>query len=280
MPSDPDHAAVADAEKPSKKKFLDLSLSQVIGGSLAAATAAALGSRLGVAGTVIGTALISVISATGAAFYTASLRHGRQTMQTVVIAARGRRGVQSTQTVTMQSADPATDDSSSASTDDERGAGAIAKANKKPILIGALAFFLIAILGVTGFELITGSAISGGGGTTIGRVVGVDHSSTPAPPSNQDRQSPSTQPSTQPSGSTQSQSRSSATAPPSSSAQSSGSASTSPNKPSSAAPSNSAAPTSDAPPPGGATPTGGAVPTVGNYPEAGASPTDAVAPPN
>jgi len=42
-----------------RKPFLDLSATQLIGGSLAAATAAALGSRLGVVGTIVGAALVS-----------------------------------------------------------------------------------------------------------------------------------------------------------------------------------------------------------------------------
>lgn len=264
MTNDPSstRSEAANAEKPPKKKFLDLSLSQVIGGSLAAATAAALGSRLGVAGTVIGTALISVISATGAAFYTASLRHGRERVQTVVVAARGKRASQSmnqsSRTVAAQPVtQPPADDLSPVPNAADRG---VRKISKKPILIAALTFFLIAILGVTGFELITGSAISGGGGTTIGRVVGVDPSTTPATPSDQERQpAPSQSP-----GSSESQSSSSATAPPSSSSPPSDSASSAPSTPSSPAPSESAAPSS------GAAPTGGAAPTNGSFPGTGA----------
>ena len=51
-----------------------LSIAQVVGGALAAMTAAALGSRLSVAGTVVGAAFASVIAAVAGALYTASLR--------------------------------------------------------------------------------------------------------------------------------------------------------------------------------------------------------------
>ena len=43
-------------DKQSKAKGLDLSATQIVGGALAAMTAAALGSRLSVAGTIVGAA--------------------------------------------------------------------------------------------------------------------------------------------------------------------------------------------------------------------------------
>ena len=49
-----------------RAKLLDLSLTQLLGGSMAAATAAALGSRLGVVGTIAGAAVLSVVSAIAA----------------------------------------------------------------------------------------------------------------------------------------------------------------------------------------------------------------------
>ncbi len=67
-----------------RERFLDLSFSQIVGGSLAAATAAALGSRLGLVGTIAGAAVISVVSAVAASFYTNSLRRTRQSMLTAL----------------------------------------------------------------------------------------------------------------------------------------------------------------------------------------------------
>jgi hypothetical protein len=60
--------------KQSKAKQLDLSATQIVGGALAAMTAAALGSRLSVAGTIVGAALASIIAAVAGSLYTASLR--------------------------------------------------------------------------------------------------------------------------------------------------------------------------------------------------------------
>ncbi len=61
-------------DKQSKAKQLDLSATQIVGGALAAMTAAALGSQLSVAGTVVGAALASIIAAVAGSLYTASLR--------------------------------------------------------------------------------------------------------------------------------------------------------------------------------------------------------------
>src|SRR6476661_9256148 len=66
-----------------KKKVFDLSLTQVAGGALAAMTAAALGSTLGVGGTIAGAALASVVAGVAGSLYTASLRTGREKVRTV-----------------------------------------------------------------------------------------------------------------------------------------------------------------------------------------------------
>lgn len=59
-------------------RTIDLSLPQIIGGSVAAATAAALSTRVGLAGTIAGAAFASVISAVVAASLSAWLhRAGR-----------------------------------------------------------------------------------------------------------------------------------------------------------------------------------------------------------
>src|SRR5919112_2566842 len=72
------------ATEQEKKSWLDLSPIQVVGGALAAMTAAALGSRFSVEGTVIGAALASVIAAVASALYTASLRRTHDAVRVVV----------------------------------------------------------------------------------------------------------------------------------------------------------------------------------------------------
>jgi uncharacterized membrane protein YgcG len=62
-----------DPEPAPEKPRVSLSVTQVCAGALAAVSAAVLASFFGVAGTVIGAALVSVVSTVGSALYSASL---------------------------------------------------------------------------------------------------------------------------------------------------------------------------------------------------------------
>lgn len=70
-------AVPATREKPPepKPKRLDLSATQLVGGALAAMTSAVIGARLGVAGTVLGAAIASIVAGVAGTLYTTSLRH-------------------------------------------------------------------------------------------------------------------------------------------------------------------------------------------------------------
>src|SRR3984893_8057983 len=59
----------------------ELSFVQLIAGCLAAITAAVIASRLGVAGTLIGTAVASIVAPVGAALYTLSIRKTHSRLQ-------------------------------------------------------------------------------------------------------------------------------------------------------------------------------------------------------
>ena len=80
---EPEAQQQADSNESAKKRAIDLSPAQVLGGALAAMTAAAIGSRLGAAGTIIGAAAASVVAAVAGAVYTASLRHTHAKVRTV-----------------------------------------------------------------------------------------------------------------------------------------------------------------------------------------------------
>src|SRR5437763_1616943 len=67
---------------PSRPERSRLSLTQLTGGALAAATAAALGSRLGLAGTITGAVLASLVSAVGSHLYAGSVDRVRSTWET------------------------------------------------------------------------------------------------------------------------------------------------------------------------------------------------------
>ena len=90
-----------EAKEPETKvSKLDLSLTKIVGGALAAMTAAALGSRLSVAGTIVGAALASVIAAVAGALYTASLKHTQDKVRTVWTGRTGDADVPTTIEVT------------------------------------------------------------------------------------------------------------------------------------------------------------------------------------
>ena len=160
-------------DKQSKAKERDLSATQVVGGALAAMTAAALGSQLSVAGTVVGAALASIIAAVAGSLYTASLRRTTDKVKTVwatqpnesedptvIEIVEDREGHVVGQHDHVVGSEP---------TGSPQPRPRL-RLNWKRVAIGALAVFGIAAASLTVFELVTGSALSGGEGTTIQQV--------------------------------------------------------------------------------------------------------------
>ena len=164
-----------DAKEPeTKASKLDLSLTKIVGGALAAMTAAALGSRLSVAGTIVGAALASVIAAVAGALYTASLKHTQDKVRTVWTGRTGDTDVPTTIEVTDTHHRPTSTwapAQPSVPQWDPPVPAPLPKPRKplswKSIVVAALAAFGIAAVSLTGFELISGHALSGGDGTTI-----------------------------------------------------------------------------------------------------------------
>jgi len=162
-------------DKQSKAKALDLSVTQILGGALAAMTAAALGAQLSVAGTLVGAALASIIAAVAGSLYTASIRRTREKVKTVFWTAQPNEVDEPTvmeilpdseghiagQRSHLVEPEPSRDPSP---------ARPPSKLNWKRIAVAALAIFGIAAVALTTFELVTGHALSGGDGTTIQQV--------------------------------------------------------------------------------------------------------------
>ena len=159
-----------------KKAWLDLSLTQVMGGALAAMTAAALGSRFSLAGTVVGAALVSVIAAVAGALYTASLRRTRETVR-VVLGGRPTHadGIESLSTPAqpMPDVSAAVAPRSLPSLADTEDMSARASRRRSLVVrsvVGAAATFALAAGALTMYEALAGHALSGGSGTTFSRV--------------------------------------------------------------------------------------------------------------
>lgn len=168
---------------PRRVPRLELSLTQILGSTGAAVTAAFLGSRLGVAGTLIGAALASVISVVGGALYTTSLKATRQRVTKALVGraeddgdtAGARPGLPLLPTGPTAPSVPSAAGHGAGGTRGGAAPGGSAR-RPRPGLRGAIAGVLVsaavfvgALLVVTGVESVTGSALSGGssGGLTI-----------------------------------------------------------------------------------------------------------------
>jgi hypothetical protein len=171
--SDAEQQQQADSEKSEKPRRFDLSPSQIIGGALAAMTAAAIGSRLGAAGTIIGAAAASVVAAVSGALYTASVRHTHEKVKTIWPARWKVGNLATVQLVTDRTEPKAATAPAQQLAPRERPGGSQLLLRRLPwrtALIGALLAFGIAAVAVTGLELISGRALSGDDGTTISQV--------------------------------------------------------------------------------------------------------------
>ena len=218
MMTDPKTSPADTDEQPPelKTKRLDMSGTQLVGGALAAMTAAVIGAQLGVAGTVLGAAIGSVVAGTAGSLYTASLKHTKTKIASAFVGRVGTTPVQITSasnastavdgwpavTPPMAAAAPPSPDPVATSAEIDQAGRPAPRWPWKPILISTAAVFLLAIAGITVFELITGQSLSGGQGTTITQV-GEDRTGgtdTPSPsPSTEHSTEPTTEPSDQPS---------------------------------------------------------------------------------
>jgi hypothetical protein len=171
-PSQSEDQQEATTDRAAKKRAIDLSPAQVLGGALAAMTAAAIGSRLGAAGTIIGAAAASVVAAVASAVYTASLRHTQERVRTVW-SGRWNSGTPGRVEVISDRADATAAVARPQHTARHRQeplSSAAVRLRWKRAVVGALLAFGIAAAVLTGFELISGHALSGGEGTTVTQV--------------------------------------------------------------------------------------------------------------
>lgn len=166
-------SAPPDSSSSRRRPLFDLSLTQMLGGSLAAATAAFLGSRLGVVGTITGAAVISVVTAVAGALYTSSMQRTRDRLGHAVRSVRSGR--------------PERDESR------EQRDWTVVRRRAVPVLAGAGAVFGLAAAAVTGLELVSGTSLAGtDGSTTVSQSVhrGGDSSADPVPPTSEPSNDP------------------------------------------------------------------------------------------
>jgi len=186
--SHPESETTDGVERP-KRGRTDLSLVQLFAGALAAMTAAVIGSRLGVSGTVFGAAIGSLVAGVTGSLYTASLQRGRQVIAKAPLAVKAApilaTRARPTASRTTPAAIPPGAPSQAAPTGEVPTGAKPRRRTWTRALAVAAAVFVLAGLGITALELATGQSLSGREGTTISQVGEGDGA--PAPQSPQDR---------------------------------------------------------------------------------------------
>ncbi|MFD5102580.1 hypothetical protein, partial [Streptomyces albidochromogenes] len=180
----------ADREEP-KNPRLDLSVAQVAGSAVAAVVAAVLASRLGVYGTIIGAGVVSVVATSGGTVFQHLFRRTGEQIREVTVhakpkarqvparvpAAEDATRTRAPRTVTPPAGLP-DGRFNEATTHGTRARG------RRRSLLAALVVFVLAMGGITAYELLSGGDLSGGRGSTVGNVLrGGDQHRQETPPS-------------------------------------------------------------------------------------------------
>jgi hypothetical protein len=194
---------------------VQLSAVQVAASALASVSAAVVASLFGVAGTVVGAGLVAIISTTGSALYSSSmkrttsqLRRARENLLTARAGESGgttRPGRTTSSTAVLDRPGPRDRDRGRPDRDRADGDAVDSDAGpsrwrrgwltvgsrrglKWPALLGAAALvFVLAIVAITAFEALTNKPISsltghsGSSSTTIGSLTGSKSTPTPTP---------------------------------------------------------------------------------------------------
>jgi hypothetical protein len=184
-----------ESKEPIKVAF---SWPQLAGGALAAVTAAAIGSRLGVAGTLIGAAVASIIGGVGATLYSAGIDRTHRKVTEAI--SRGFERVRSSdeydpEAVHTLAAAEASPVLPGLDPEPEADAGERTRVDLEPVGrnedgrrrlwkvmgLSVAAMFLAALVAITIVELGLGRTLGGGDGTTVSQVVRQEPKSTPTP---------------------------------------------------------------------------------------------------
>ncbi|MFW6187240.1 MAG: hypothetical protein ACOC84_04490 [Actinomycetota bacterium] len=155
-------------EKP-EKKAPTLNVPGLLAGAASAATVAVIGGHLSVAGTVLGAALMSLISGVAVALYSASLEKGRHGLKkvhaTVTQRVRGRSGLDA----------PQSDGSTPVADGDSPATGSRWRSLRlKPVLLSTGISVGLAVAAIFGIQALTGTELSSGTGQIQRTVTGED----------------------------------------------------------------------------------------------------------
>jgi hypothetical protein len=160
--------------------FSGINVPKVIAGTLAAVSAAVVGSFLGVAGTLIGAAVASMIGSIGTEIYERSLHRGAKKLQTLA-----PTFIKAPAAVGTPAVAAAGEDDRPSHTVPEPARARQIRWGRVAVIAGAV--FALAMGSITAAELITGesvqSAVGGASnsGTTVGDILNGDAKSKPTP---------------------------------------------------------------------------------------------------
>lgn len=176
-----DDPRVDEGDERDARPRIEISFTQLFAGALAAMTAAVIGGTLGVAGTVIGAAVGSLVAGVAGSLYTVSLNRGRKGLQTLArvpaapltrtwATAVGRGGDRS-RDGRADAAAPAVGTPGGTAPTERRAAPPSSPRKRWPMVLGAsVAVFAATTVGLTAVEMVTGRSVSGDGTTTISEI--------------------------------------------------------------------------------------------------------------
>ncbi|MGA5304804.1 hypothetical protein ACPCHT_33185 [Nucisporomicrobium flavum] len=154
------------SEQAPDRLWSGIQISKVVAGTLAAVAAAVLGSFLGVAGTLAGAALASVVGSVGTQLFDNSLKRGTKTLQTVAPAFIKVPAAVGTPPV----AAATEEEKPSHTVPQEPGRFAI---RWKPVLVGAATVFIVAMGAIFALEASAGRSLASmtGHGSSAGTTL-------------------------------------------------------------------------------------------------------------
>lgn len=187
------------SERTPDRIWSGIEISKVIAGTLAAITAAVVGSFLGVAGTLAGAAVASVVGSIGTEIYQRSLNKGAQRLSAIAPSFVKAPAAVGTPPV-------------AAATEDESPSHTVAPGRNirwGHVAIAATTLFVLAVGSLTVFELLAGKSLpaavgaSSTGRTSVSSILGDDSAEKPAvkpttDPSPTPTEAPTTDPTTEP----------------------------------------------------------------------------------
>lgn len=153
------------SEQAAGRFWSGIDVPKTVAGTLAAVSAAVLGSFLGVAGTLIGAALASLISSIGTEIYHRSINHGTKRLQSALVIAPAAVGTPSVEAAA-ESTPSATDDVESTAKD---GPGPGSRIHWKRVALITGAFFVLGMGVLTTAEMFAGRSAAD---VTSGRDTG------------------------------------------------------------------------------------------------------------